>query len=378
MKKHISLVLAAMLLLVFWLGALPAGAASTAFTVLHYTLDPIEEGGESETGRVLNGMTLPRTPTITYDISVTELRVNGVLCTEDSVRLAMAGEYQLTVADRSNPATTAVYTVTVLPELNISDEQEFTSYPTVVCSNAAKLVLDAGKLGGAQEIRSGDRVTTLGMHTVQVFGVRSDGHIVSVQNCTFYIRACTSERVFDEESGKQALRVTVGEFEDHTVEATLDGTLLEAGSHIVTAVGHHSVTAKLDGEEVTNPHMLPSSEQLTLRVRLQIESFELDEPIYLNLEQWDANFLLNGKEVTGNIRITKNGSHTLTVVDNEGNAISGAFAVLVGDADAFEAVDSVTFQFKNPHHTYMPFVLIPVAATLAVALIFLLKRRRIV
>ena len=381
MKRASCFVLALLCLLSACVFALPASAAQDDFAGLTYTLDPLTEGGATESGRVTPDQRFSRTPTITYDADLTVLEVNGVVCAGGSCRLEYAGEYKLTVSSKRDPAADPyTYKVVVMPDVNIKAQQVFTSYPTLTCSNAVEMVLDAGLMGQTEKkIESGYVVSEIGRHTLTVYGYTAEGKRMQFQRYDFYVRAVDVKRVFDTASGKQALQLTLGSYPDHTITATLDGKELAQGANIVTGVGAHDLLVTLDGESVMkdNGFSVPSAEELTLRVQLELASLDTDEPFYIYLDEWDADFRLDGKPVSGDIRITADGRHTLGIMGPGGTWLRDMFDVKLDTEQESVRMDQVTFTFENPHLTYVYFLIVPAALLVIVAVVFVIKRRTI-
>ncbi|MBQ8358046.1 MAG: hypothetical protein IJX39_09625 [Clostridia bacterium] len=378
MKRLLSMVCALVILLLTFAAALPTAAAVGGdWKKLTYTLEPQAEGESAVTADIKVDVQIPRSCTINCDPEKTELRVNGKTV-ESGHRLEMAGEYELTAVSKANTEQMVTYAVTVLPDINLSAGQVFTSYPTITCTNALEV-----KYYRNQAIptvfQSGTTVSELGAHTILVYGRDAAGNRIEFPEYRFYIKACHAERVFDQASGKEALNITVGTFEDRTVSAVLDGeTELSAGSNIVTKVGAHKLDIKVNGEKLTLDLAQPSSEQLTLRVELYVDALESKDPFLFDFSRWDAEILLDGEHVTGSVRVGDHGDHTITVRGSDGQAIENALSVTVGERGTPTSMTELSFTFNNPHMIYAIIVAVPALALLIAACYFLVARRRIV
>lgn len=387
--KRICIFLIAICLLGGCFSAFPvsAGPDRVSFAELSFTVESTVDGADPITGRVVPEQIFRRSPKITWNTARSALLVNDEPVDGGEVVLDVAGIYELSVTDVTDAAAKPyTYTVTVLPIINLEPDQTFTYYPTVTCSNANSFIIDKGIAGkeGETIFSQGDKPHTvehtfegLGRHSVTVCGVAPLGAVYEFKYF-FYIRAVDVKQVWDDQLKKQALAVTVGSFEDLSIEATLDGEVLGEGTRSVTQVGSHSLSVLINGTPFESLYALPSAEELKLRVTLELKSLEQKEPFWLYLSQWDANFLLDGKPVSGDIRITEDGAHKLVVLDANGAVMEDIFLLLLETHGEPLVMDEVSFSFDNPHLTYAWFVAIPAAVLLVLALIFLLKRRAIV
>lgn len=374
MKRRFSVCLALLLLLMTVLAAIPAHAAEDiSWATLEYSYDPVEEGGTVETGRIKDGLELVRGATITCDTTKATMKLDGATVESGSVYLSKAGRYVLTVAQKDQAQNRFDYEVTVLPVVNVYNGQIFHSYPTIVCENVQSMVLNKGKDGWDRNFTSGTTVRQLGAQTLEFHGTNC------VFNISFSVMLCTSERVFDEATGKESLKITVGEFQDETLEVMLDGsTPLTAGTYMVSAVGQHTLDAKLNGTAVTNLSAMPFSTQLNLQIELTLDSKDLRAPCTFRFSVWDAQVYVNGKLVKGDYRMEKGGEHVIEVRDASGKAIKDAILFHEGAAAEGESCTQLTLTFKNPHNVYVIFLILPTLALLGVAVYFLVMRRRIV
>ncbi len=385
MKRRISTMLALILLLLSVAAILPIHAADNADEVswrkLTYSKEPAEEGGETIQGKITPKCEMPAYSTIHYDANITQLLVNGVEADPAGYQTTYAGNYTLTIINRANPEKDRLeYEVKSLADINVTDGQVFTYYPEITCTNGTDMMYTYDN-SEYPNFPSGQRVDTLGKHLITVYGVNGKGQRVEVKNYKFYVKACDAVRVFDEASGKEALDIIVGEFEDMTVDAVLDGDrVLDKGSNIVTEVGTHTLDAVItkNGQVITRAESLPDFEELSLRITVGLPSLETKEPYIFDFSGWDAEVLLDGKVINGPIRVGKHGDHTLTVRDANGNTVEGAFSLWLEGAEKPETVTEVRFTFKNPHLIYAIVVAVPTAALLGLACYFLIARRRVV
>ena len=383
MKRILSTMLVLTLLALLVVAALPIHAADDVDEVswrkLTYSKEPTEEGGETLQGRITQKCEVPAFSIIHFNADITQLLVNGEEAPAEGYQTTYAGNYVLTVVNRAKPTEKVEYTIMVLADINVIDGQVFTSYPTITCTNGTdmKHTYDNSEY----DFVSGTKVYDLGKHLITVFGVTEKGQRVTVKNYKFYVKACDAVRVFDEETGKEALNVIVGEFEDMTVSATLDGDrVLNVGSNIVTEVGSHTLDATImkDGKKVVRAESLPDFEELSLRINLGLPSLETQEPYTFDFSTWDAEVLLDGKPVNGAVRVGKHGEHTLTVRDASGKTVEGAFSLWVEVSEEPVTVTEVRFTFNNPHLIYAIVVAVPTVALLGLAGYFLIARRRVV
>lgn len=370
MKRQLLLLALCLVLVLPLVAVLPAAAADDySFATLSYVCDPVTEGGEQVSGvlkkeeRFATGVTL----TCREDA---EMHLNGKTVEGKTLSLGEAGRYTVTVRKVGDSASFD-YTVTILPRVNVTDGQVFTTYPTIICENAEKMTLNRFKPGYVADLASGTVIETMGEHVLEIAG---NGCTFEV---TFYVKACAATKVYDEASGKNVLRLDVADFEG--VNVTLDGnTQLAAGTHLISAVGQHTVSATQGDAPITNRHALPTQQELFLQVTLLLPETSSREPIRLPLALWDANFYLDGKQVKGDVRIEHNGTHVLEVRDAEGNVMENAFCILTSAEDAGHSETSLSLTFRNPHLTYALLYIIPAALLIALAACFLVWRRRIV
>lgn len=392
MKRHFSMALAMLFLLLFLVTALSMsiGAAGEVDEIswrkLTYSTEPTQEGGETLQGSVTKDCELAPYSKIHFDPAVTQLQVNGETVEGDSYQLSYAGHYTLTIINKQKPSEYLEYEIRSLPDINLVDEQVFTSYPTIICKGQTdiKHTYDTKEM----PFESGTQIRALGKHLLTVYGVNGKNERVKVKNYTFYVKACDAVRVFDETSGKEALDVIVGEFDDLTVEATLDGTLpLNKGSNIVTAVGTHTLDATIkdkDGKPVVRAESLPDFEELSLRIMLGFATMDKSDalktkvPLSFDFSRWDAKVMLDGKELTGPVRVGQHGEHVLTVMGADGKPVEGAFSVMFADSKEPQAMTEIAFTFQNPHLIYAILVAVPTVLLLGVACYFLIARRRVV
>lgn len=373
MKRRFCVCLALLLLLTACAGIPTYAAEDISWAVLEYSYDPLQEGGAVETGRIKDGQDLVRGATITCDVTKSTMKLDGATVDSGSVHLLQAGRYVLTVVQNDQPQNRFDYEVTVLPIVNVADGQVFTTYPTIVCENVKSMVLNKGKDGWDRNFTSGTTVRQLGAQTLEFHGTNC------VFNLSFSVMVCSSERVFDEATGKESLKITVGQFENEPLEVMLDGTTpLASGTHMVSAVGQHTLSATLNGTPVTNLSALPFSNELNLQLELTLDAKELRAPVTFRFSVWDAQIYVNGKLVKGDYRLEKGGDHVIEVRDASGNVIKDAILFHEGSAAEGESCTQLTLTFKNPHNVYVIFLILPSLALLGAAVYFLLMRRRIV
>ena len=376
MKRLLSVVCVLFVLLSVCVAPMPVNAESEMDWIkITYTLEPKEEGAAPGTGDITADTEIPGSCTLHWDPNLTVLMVDGVRV-ENGFKLDVAGEYELKAVSRESSLQFRVYKVTVLPDVNLVNGQVFTSYPTIVCTNAIDMEHMKGTVG--VDFVSGTTVRELGSHLLTIFGKGKNGSVMKFEY-RFYVKACHAERVFDAASGKEALNIIVGSFDDMTVAATLDGTrVLSEGSNIETKIGQHTLEVLANGEKLTSSQKRPSEESMFLRVELYVDAKESKEPFYFDLSRWDTVFLLDGKVVTGDLRVGKHGAHTLSACDANGQTIKNALSVTVGDAEKPTVMTDLAFTFRNPHILYAIIVAVPTVALLAAAGYFLVARRKVV
>ncbi len=383
MKRRILAMLTAVLLLLSLVAILPVGASDEVDEIswrkLTYSKDPTEEGGEAIQGNIAKKCEVPAFSKIHFDPAVTKLLVNGTEV-ETGYQTTYAGDYTLTIINKAKPDEQLEYEIKSLADINVYDGQVFTYYPTVTCTNGTDMEYTYDN--SLNSFVSGTQIRNLGKHLITVFGVNAKGQRVKVMDYKFYVKACDSVRVFDEASGKEALDVIVGEFDDLTVEATLDGNRpLVKGSNIVTEVGTHKLDAVIkngEGKVITRAQSLPDFEELSLRITMGLPSLETKEPYTFDFSKWDATVLLDGEVVSGAVRVGSHGDHVLSVRGKDGKTVEGAFSVLLEDAEAPVTMTEVQFSFQNPHLIYAILVAVPTVFLLCVACYFLIARRRVV
>lgn len=393
MKRLFCFVMAALMLsMTFGVLAVEGALAKVDRSILSYTHTARVTGGEDASGYVSDGTELPGASKITWDAEEYYVMVGGVTYDYGELNLETAGSYKLTVYRVEDDEMEEEDTVVVLPEIDYGEGVEFykgnvlLEYPTITCYNAPSAVLDKDTAFAMTDFSEGKQVTSLGKHKLEIDGFSP---------ITFYIKTCTSEKIWHEASKKWALQVTVGEFEDMELSVTLDGTrVLETGANIVTAVGQHSVSAKNGENAVTSLNALPSSAELNLQVELDLpaevemkraENGETlavtDTPFWLYLSFWDATFYVDGEKVEEDYRVCENGQHRLTVCDAAGNEIENAF-LLPGaggtSGSTGVSVSAINLEFNNPNNIYAVIITLPALALLAAAVFFLVMRRRIV
>ena len=386
MKRRISFFLAVLLLFTASAIFIPIHAAEDAsFATLKYTYASDGDNNEAQGGIVADEIRFSRAVTITWDASLASLKLDGAAVQGDSLLLEQAGRYKLTVT-KNGGSETHSYTVYVLPNVNVADRQVFISYPVIECTNAQKMSLDIDKVDGVRDFQSGTAVTRLGMHILTIQGENGEKF-----SYTFYIKLCTATQRFDEALGKYCLDITVGEFEDTEFSVMLDGKqTLQTGSNLVSAVGKHTLSAVVNGEQTQSASLFPSGKELDLQVDLTVPSGDLKQPLTFLFSRYDASFyLLEGfdeatgtckkeKRIEGDYRLEEHGSHVIVAKDEAGNVVQEAFLIRRAEEDEGTSDTYLRISFDNPHRFYVIFLIVPSALLLCLALWFLLKRRRIV
>ena len=376
MKRQFLRVLALALLLLTCAALLPVSAAEHDWKKITYTLAPTAEGAAPVTGDLTTKAQIPGSCTLSFDSSKTYLTVNGQPV-ESGVLLETAGVYKVGLENLANRNQKLSYEVTVLPDINVANEQVFTTYPVITCSNAVKIEHQRN-LDLAKPFEAGTQLRELGRHTLIVYGKDPAGYQIKFPY-VFYIKACDAVRVKDTATGKEAIDVIVGTFDDMTVEATVDGDrALVPGSNIITEVGQHTLSVKLNGAVLNQPHTLPDTEEMALRIELYLDSLDSKEPYYLDLSGWDVQILMDGKPVSGMVEMNRHGTHVLTAQDKDGKPVEGAFLVQIGQDGVPTPMTNLKLTFHNPHLIYAIFVAVPALALLVLACYFFLARRRIV
>ena len=379
MKRLFSILCVLIVLLSVCVIPLPVSAEdNNAWKKLTYTLHPKKGEEEPVSGVVEKDAEIPGNCTIHWDPALTDLMVDGRLVAEQEFRIDEAGEYELRAIDKANPTSHfMVYKIRVLPDINLVNGQVFTSYPTIVCTNASSMKYMKGT-GFGEDFVSGGTIREFGSHLITVNGRGKNNSVVPFEY-RFYVKACHAERVFDQASGKEALNIIVGSFDDKTIEATLDGTrVLAQGSNIETKVGQHTLDILVNGEPLTSPQSRPGSNSLMLRVDVYVDAQESKDPYYFDFSRWDADVLLDGRVVKDVVRIGKHGKHTLAVLGADGQVMEGGLNVTIGEQGKPQAMTELSLTFLNPHILYAIIVAVPAAILLAAAGYFLVVRRRIV
>lgn len=376
MRRLLSVACVLFVLLSVCVAPLPVNAEGEAdWMKITYTLEPKEEGEAPVTGNVMADAEIPGNCTLHWNSDLTRLMVDGRVV-EEGFRPVEAGEYELRAMNQANPLQFMIYEIRVLPDINLVDGQVFTSYPEIICTNALRM--EHSKGAGSVEFQSGDSVKELGSHLLTVFGKGKHNSNVKFEY-RFHVKACHAERVFDEASGKEALNIIVGSFDDMEILATLDGTrVLCAGSNIETKVGQHTLDILVNGEKLTSSQRRPNEESLFLRVELYVDAQESKEPFYFDLSRWDADILLDGKVIKGDLRVGKNGTHTLSVRGADGKVMASALSVTIGEAKKPTVMTELQLTFRNPHILYAIIVAVPAVILLVGAGYFLVGRRRVV
>lgn len=393
MKRRLSVCFAVLFLMLCICAAIPVHAAQDAsWGTLFYEYDPLQEGDAPQGGQLSSdGTKLERASTISCNSDISTLRLNGVECPEGKVHLVTAGEYKLTVQSKDDPSLIFDYYVDVLPVVTayvgesasaLYDGRVFTAFPTIVCENVANMHFNKGLEGDIPHFVSGSTVTTFGRCTIEFEGVSYlSSSVKKNYNWTFYIRLCSVERAFDEAKGKEALRLTVGDFAGEDFQVFLDGdtTPLTPGTHYVSTVGQHTLSATHNGQAYERGGAMPNKGDLNLQMELSLPSENLEAPVTLRLSVWDAQIYVNGKPVTGNYRIEKAGDHVIEVRDANGAVIPNAILFTATDkSETASTVSQLTLHFNNPHHLYVIFVILPAVLLLGAAVCFWVMRRRIV
>lgn len=387
MKRLLSMVCALFVLLSVCVLPLPVNAeGENEWQKLTYTVDPKNEGEAPVSGTLVSESEIPGNCTIRWDAALTKVVLDDQELTTGEFRIETAGKYELRAFNKAKPTQVIVYEVTVLPDINLVNGQVFTSYPTIECTNALSMVYTRNT-GFGTDFESGSPIRELGSHLLTVYGRDKNGSRINF-DYRFYVKACHVERVFDEASGKEALNVIVGTFDDKIVEATLDGEhKLVEGSNIETKVGQHTldidivhVGGEKDGmrEKLTSNQAKPGTDSLMLRVELYIDAQDSKEPFSFQFSRWDADIVLDGKVVKEDTRVGKHGSHTIAVRGADGQLIENGLSVTVGEEGTPTPMTELKFTFRNPHLLYGLIAVVPAVILLAAAGYFLVARRKIV
>lgn len=380
MKRVIAFLMSFCLVLLPMVCAVPARAEETPWSTLFYSVDPENEGETGESGRVLlsgESLTLVRAGDVWCDAARARLYVNDELQPEGRCRLNYYGRYSVRVESLEG-AGAVTYTVQELPDFGFWSDHVFTEFPIITCKNAEEYeVISSDR----HKMPNGEPIRQFGEFSAFAYGRNPAGERISGEY-RFYIRCCSSKLGIDPASGRRALVVTVGEFEGYTVSAELDGTPIAPGQTYVTAVGQHSLTATIakgEGEpEKANAILMPKTEDLLLQIRVRLSATESREPYSLDFSEWDADIYLDDKPITGAVRVTEDGTHTLTVRKADGTQMPGAFLLAVGDDENLKPVDSISFTFRNPHKLIARIAILPAALLLGAAVYLLIARRRVI
>ena len=370
-----------------------APAQESFWATATYTYDPVDENDTPQSKVIslasLDSQKQPttyleRASTIGWNADLADCRINGVLQEGESVRLDKAGRYDIKLTHKET-SEAWVGILTVMPVIKVGEEfmrcdpstgvfydHFFTSYPVLECTNVDKMSIDKGTTNYDDNFQSGTLITQMGRHSLKIVSNNQ------VFNFTFYVSACTAQKVYDEALGMHTLRLTVGEFPDD-VKVTLDGkSELAPGVHTITAVGQHSVSATVNGTQINAIGAVPASQELNLQVLVVLPKTEVEEPIVLRLSIWDATFYVNGEKIEGDYRLESHGEHKLVAKDADGKVIENAFLFRISEADEGVSYTALTLHFDNPHYTYVIFFIIVAVLLIAAAVFFFLQRKRIV
>ncbi|MBE6691284.1 MAG: hypothetical protein E7590_08425 [Ruminococcaceae bacterium] len=375
MRRLLSICMLLCLLLSCAAALLPLTASAESaldWNKIYYRQIPQTEGETHEQVRLTTGAEIPGACTLEFDASKTGLKVNDK-AVQPGEQLTKAGEYELLLTNLANETQQVIYTVKLLPDINVKHGDVFTTYPTITCSNAEKVTYQTN-LDFEVPIASGDQIRQFGRFIICAYGKNKNGHDVKFEY-VIYIKVVHAVETFDPQNG-HALNVTVGSFDDYTVEATLDGQPLAEGPNVVTEVGAHELNVKLNGAYYNNLNAMPDAESLFLRISIDFSSLEQRSPYYFDFTGWNAKILLDGKEVKGQVRVAKNGKHTLEALDADGKRIEGAFRITTDANPTPQRLDTVTFRFRNPN-----FIIAIISGVLAIgvfafaAYLFVARRR---
>lgn len=377
MKRFLTILMLFVMLSSFAAIFLPLGTFaaedSLAWRRIQYSLVPTEEGIEPEKLALTSEAKIAGPANLWFDASKTQLSVNGV-AVENGHELFKAGVYEITLVNVANEAQRNSYKIKIMPNINVATGQVFTEYPTIICTNAERIEHQRN-LDLAEEIASGTQLRTLGKNTLIVYS-RDEKQNLIKDTYVFHIKAVHSEKIYDAENG-HALKVTVGTFDDLVVEATLDGDRpLNVGANIVHEVGTHTLAAKINGAEFTDLLALPDSNDLSLRIAINFGSMTQTTPFYFDFTGWEkANILLDGKPVSGEVRVDWFGGHKLEVKDANGKTVEYAFEISVNDVKKGNWT-TVPFNFQNPHfYIALATALLAIAAVVIAAILFVARRR---
>lgn len=381
MKRVFAFLLSFSFLLLPLLYAVPARAEETPWSTLFYTIDPVNEGEPGETGRLLrNGqeLTLPRATAVSCDAARAKLFINGVEQEGGTGRLDIFGKYTVRVESLEG-AGAVTYAIQELPDFGFGKYHVFTEFPVISCKNAEKIMV---KRDDGYILDHTQPISQFGRFSVTAYGRNADMEPIE-ESYEFYIRYCSSVIGTDPATGKQALLITVGEFDGYEIRAEVDGTAIPVGQTAITAVGFHTMKAwvyseKTGEEKVADTNLMPRKDDLKLQVRVRLDKTTANAPFTFDFSGWDANFYLDDQPVSGVIRVTEDGTHTLTVRKADGSVMEEAFLYAVGDEAELKNANSITFTFNNPHKIYAWIAVVPAALLLGAAVYLLIARRRIV
>ena len=290
--------------------------------------------------------------------------------------LSMAGEYELKIYNLADDTAMLEYNFKVLPDINVSDGQVFTEFPQINFTNAYRVTY--ADFAEPTPIAAGERIQNFGRFTVYAYGKNKNDNEIEFKY-TIYVKMVHAVQVQDPEKG-HALNVIVGTFEGHTVEATLDDSrALQSGDNLVTEVGTHTLAVKLDGVYQPSTSLaLPDSEALSLRIPIHFASKEQRSPYYFDFTGWDATVKLDGKTVSGEVRMAKHGKHTLEAFDKDGNRIENAFAITEGQNLTVVPTTQVQFRYINLHFFFAIGAGVVALGFAVFALVLFLARRRMI
>lgn len=403
MKRRLSILMAFCLLLLSCLSLVPAGAAEgadAAWAQLSYKPVVAEDEPAAEAVALKPDQRTPVTGAveILFDAEASIVLMNNQRI-EPGKTVEKAGEYRFQVYDASTYIEGGVnpnlinYVIEYAPNLIVKNGENETKlvngavyqyYPTLLCDNARKIEITRGT--NVATYSSGDSWPfpgEFGEFTVSIYGEGTGGSMVKVRTYTFRIHPCVASKSYNELTGLYTLQVTVGSFADIDFDVVLDGKeQIEGGTtKAITTVGRHTLDLKVNGEavnrELYNYYGMPSADDLSLMIEVELDSDVFDAPRSFDFSRWDATIELDGEVVSGEIYIDGHGEHTLRALDRDGNAIEQCFLIKVGEA-APAVADQLTVTFDNPHFLYVIFMAIPAALLLIAAVGFLILRRIIV
>ena len=271
------------------------------------------------------------------------------------------------------------YAIQELPDLGFEKYHVFTEFPVISCKNAEKIMV---KRDDGYILDHTQPISQFGRFSVTAYGRNADMEPIE-ESYEFYIRYCSSVIGTDPATGKQALLITVGDFDGYEIRAEVDGTAIPVGQTAITAVGFHTMKAwvyseKTGEEKVADTNLMPRKDDLKLQVRVRLDKTTANAPFTFDFSGWDANFYLDDQPVSGVIRVTEDGTHTLTVRNADGSVMEEAFLFAGGENTELKNANSITFTFNNPHRIYAWIAVVPAALLLGAAVYLLIARRRIV